>query len=1221
MSTVAPPRPPAPPVHPALVDSEQFIDDHIRRTQRGLKLVDLAAGLLTLAVGLLAFLLAAAVIDHWIVPGGLGPWGRGAMFGLLVLGLAWYAWRQFVPLVRAINPVYAAHTIEQTAPSLKNSLLNVLLFRAHRQGMSAKVFYALEQQAAHRLSSAQAEAVIDRTGLLRLGYALVAVLAAAALYAVLSPKDMAASVGRVVAPWANIAAPSRVRVLEVEPGDASVARGERVPISATIVGADEDDAVRIRYSTLDESQVGESIAMNRPTGAARYSADLPRGGDAAGVDGVQKDLEYWIEAGDGRSPKYKLTVYTRPTIVVQRVRYKPPAYTGDLPKVVENVGDLFGLEGTEVTIEALANHPIQTANVDFDADGTIDEKMAVDDNRATVTFTLALREDRRTPWHNAYVLRYTTTTGRANEDPVQHRIDVTPDYLPEVSIAKPEEAELAVRANDVVSITVEARDPDFALQNVGLRGEVRGGEALHVDLLNNRHAGLFRQEHRLTPADLQLKPGDVLEYWAVARDNREPPGAEVASEHRRLRIVDPNDPRAPRNPGGQGGDDQNQGDGDNQSDQQGGDGGAEGGQAGGGSSGQAGEGENDSGEGAAGGGAGEGEPQQGENAQGEGGEGGGDSSQQQPGSEGEGGANSGGGASEGGQRDGSQENSANQGGEQNPGESGNSGGDGNDEASAGDSASGEADGGGQEQESVSSAGEEDAEAFDRIRRRMAERQAAEQGGQNAGGDAEAGGEDAESGTEGGEQAAGDDSESPSEGGDSASGDAADSESSTGEAGEGSNDGGAADSGTSRTGNRNQQAGESAGANTESDSESENGESPDSANETPAGADGGANPTSGESPTGDDTSGEGGAPEASHKGPRDQAAGDEPSQPGMEGETPTDDTKGRTESDARGDQSGDRAGEGQKGGGQQAENAGEGEAGSHSPTDTGANQSSDPGAGATGTEAGDEQLADGETGESSGDQAGDGSESGEAEGESSQNPGGDQSGAGSQSQGGSSESANESGSEGSESGSDAGGEAGESGESGQSATSGQQPGSQGESESSGDNSSEQGDSSQGDSSGGSAAPPTGGGTSGGGVDGPGGASEPGGDDANLAYAREQTDLVLESLEDQLAKGQVDDELLEDLGWSQDDLRNFVDRWKGLFDAAEREGEASDAQERLDAALRSLGPGARGNLQLQGSAPADELRDLNDSYRARAPLEYADRVRAYLRGASAAEESDD
>ena len=48
MSTVAPRSPALPPnvaLNPALVDSEGYIDDHIRRTRRSLKLVDAAAGM------------------------------------------------------------------------------------------------------------------------------------------------------------------------------------------------------------------------------------------------------------------------------------------------------------------------------------------------------------------------------------------------------------------------------------------------------------------------------------------------------------------------------------------------------------------------------------------------------------------------------------------------------------------------------------------------------------------------------------------------------------------------------------------------------------------------------------------------------------------------------------------------------------------------------------------------------------------------------------------------------------------------------------------------------------------------------------------------------------------------------------------------------------------------------------------------------------------------
>ncbi|MBA3480176.1 MAG: hypothetical protein H0T51_00040, partial [Pirellulales bacterium] len=241
MSTIAPP---SKPLSPALVDSEHYIDDQIRRTRRALKLVDLAAGLITLAIGLLAFVLLAAVLDHWVVPGGLNTAGRGLVFGLMLLAVAWYGWRQFVPLLRSINPVYAAHTIERSTPSLKNSLLNLLMFRTHRQQMSSRVYHALEQQAAQRLSTATLDTAIDRSALLRLGYALLLIIAVCAAYAVLSPKNMAVSAARVLAPWSDLAPPSRVKILDVKPGATSVARGELLEISAEVNGLHADESVR-----------------------------------------------------------------------------------------------------------------------------------------------------------------------------------------------------------------------------------------------------------------------------------------------------------------------------------------------------------------------------------------------------------------------------------------------------------------------------------------------------------------------------------------------------------------------------------------------------------------------------------------------------------------------------------------------------------------------------------------------------------------------------------------------------------------------------------------------------------------------------------------------------------------------------------------------------------------------------------------------------------------
>src|SRR5690606_38637911 len=364
---------------------------------------------------------------------------------------------------RPINPVYAAHTIERGAPTLKNSLLNLLLFRTHRVGMSARVYHALEQQTALRLSSRPIDNSIDHAGRLRRGWAVLLIVAVGAVYAVLSPKDVIASAGRVLAPWADIAPPSRVKILDIKPGDLSVARGERVPISAEIHGLRNDERVRVRFTSVDE-RLDDAVSMAPAEVGRRYEATLPRSGDGPAAEaGVMQDMYYWIEAGDARSNRYRLSVFNRPTIIVQKVRYEHPAYTGYPSKDVDSTGDIRGIEGTKVTISGLASQPIKSAYVDFNADGTNDQKMIVDGDRATATFTLALREDRRTPLHTHYMLRFTCTENRTNTDPPVYRIEVTPDYAPEISITKPEEPERTVMLDERVVIGVEARDPDFAL--------------------------------------------------------------------------------------------------------------------------------------------------------------------------------------------------------------------------------------------------------------------------------------------------------------------------------------------------------------------------------------------------------------------------------------------------------------------------------------------------------------------------------------------------------------------------------------------------------------------------------------------------------------------------------------------------------------------------------------------------------------------------------------
>jgi hypothetical protein len=127
--------------------------------------------------------------------------------------------------------------------------------------------------------------------------------------------------------------------------------------------------------------------------------------------------------------------------------------------------------------------------------------------------------------------------------------------------------------------------------------------------------------------------------------------------------------------------------------------------------------------------------------------------------------------------------------------------------------------------------------------------------------------------------------------------------------------------------------------------------------------------------------------------------------------------------------------------------------------------------------------------------------------------------------------------------------------------------------------------------------------------------PDGDEANLEYARKQTDLVLDRLADQLNREKVDEKLLDDLGWSKEDLRKFVERWNARKRAAERNDQSGDdARRELDEALRSLG--LRRGAMRQSQVKDDTMRDLREGYRGPVPLEYQERLRAYNQGVSRA-----
>ena len=284
---------------------DAYIEGQLRQDVPASRAVDLATALMILVAGTLIYLFGATLIDHWAVSGGLGFGGRTIAWVLFLTGtLAWIGYALLPLVVRRINPVYAAQAIEQSRPTLKNSLVNFLLLRQSGASVSPSVLSALEQQAATSLSREATDFAVDSSKLVRLSWILLAIVAPCAVYKVASPKDPLRSFERVMIPWADIAPPTRVVISAVEPGNTKAFRDHFVSVSGRNSGLGASEDATLYYSTADGQIVAKAVLM--VANGLTYKAELP-----PHSGGLQQDVEYWLAAGDAQSATTTYTYWPR----------------------------------------------------------------------------------------------------------------------------------------------------------------------------------------------------------------------------------------------------------------------------------------------------------------------------------------------------------------------------------------------------------------------------------------------------------------------------------------------------------------------------------------------------------------------------------------------------------------------------------------------------------------------------------------------------------------------------------------------------------------------------------------------------------------------------------------------------------------------------------------------------------------------------------------------
>ena len=131
----------------------------------------------------------------------------------------------------------------------------------------------------------------------------------------------------------------------------------------------------------------------------------------------------------------------------------------------------------------------------------------------------------------------------------------------------------------------------------------------------------------------------------------------------------------------------------------------------------------------------------------------------------------------------------------------------------------------------------------------------------------------------------------------------------------------------------------------------------------------------------------------------------------------------------------------------------------------------------------------------------------------------------------------------------------------------------------------------------------------------GGAIPQGDKANLEYAKQAANLVLKRLQKELERGEVDPDLLEELGWSDGDMKKFVNRLQErLQDSGADQSPAAVAERRqFEEMLKSL------ELQSKGARRSDSGKGKHStdgigSRRLPVPAEYREAFEAYTKSLS-------
>ncbi|HSQ56600.1 MAG TPA: hypothetical protein VLM40_12730, partial [Gemmata sp.] len=506
------------------------VDEQIAQASSRIKIHDITLGMLALAAMVAVYATVMVLVDKSL---NLSEWVRQICWFAFVVAGATIGFFLFArPLLKPINPLYAAARVEDTIEDAKNSLTGYV--EAHEKGdVHPAVKAAMSAKAARAVGDADVNQAISNRSLVVAGGVFVAfLLALAVLFFTFRATQFNSLIGRALFPFSSseIATRTQLTLLRPDPADPTITTGQTITVAVRVGGKvpakSDPERVRVllRHNPADPNY--EEVPMNEGETQRDWSIKVPE-------YLVQNGFWYKVAAGDAETPEFKVTVRSLPLFTDFEARYEYPKYTRK-PSDLARDPNIRGLRGTKVTLIAKTNRQVKSGLMRFDTPGLAPAVgKPVTEKSDSLLFQFTIKEPTR------YRLSMTTQEDEHNPDMPPFSVSVDSDQPPRVEITRPEGPESSAAANGQLAVDGTVGD-DFGIDKIRLCMRIAGRDLKPV--FYNEGKSLRREKDNSWPTDLsaaggfklsadltklrfadeshcELKVNDVIEYWVEAIDN------------------------------------------------------------------------------------------------------------------------------------------------------------------------------------------------------------------------------------------------------------------------------------------------------------------------------------------------------------------------------------------------------------------------------------------------------------------------------------------------------------------------------------------------------------------------------------------------------------------------------------------------------------------------------------------------------------------------------